>query len=785
LKIATVITRIAVWTAFLTISAGIALSSTSVKELWELAASGERLTAEQKAELAPFEREFEQRGEGTIDAVGGPDNFGYYYVDNQNGDTASYNWIELRGDNLAQWVDFTSADDASAIIQLSFQFPFYGIGYPNVLVCTNGFISFTDDRVSSLNQCLPTASLGGPAICAFWDDLHLHHDGNQVNNNTVAWRDFGDYAVIQFDNIGHYGFPNSPDDRYTFEVLLYANGSIKLQYQDMLYSEYANSQTIGIQQNNGGTSLQYTCNGGSPASGYAVWFYRSGFGALGGIVTSNNQPLYQATVHVEGTELYGSTDGNGFFYFPAAPVGTYSLTARTFGCVAQTVNDIVVSNNQTTMQDISVTSVPVQDFEWTSEPLAIPDRDTVYAEIYVDDNYTIGTMAVQIGNLTHTYIGDLVMWLESPWGQRVLLSERNGGSGDNMIGCQLDDLAGSSVAAGVAPFTNRYLPEEALGLFSGQPSRGTWKLVLYDAANQDQGQLIDWTVRVTGAEILEGLLQGFVTDSDETPIPNARVYFAPTNQTVWTGANGYYSMWLPIGQWDLEYSADGYCTQTVSDLLINNNAEVEYDAMLGAPEGVTTTTMISMEVVGSGIYTYDFVLNSIGACTWIYSIDVIADGWLSVSPASNEIEPGFTEMVTVTFNTNGLPAGVYTGELEISHNGIDGRITVPVILDLALSNTPTASVPTEYALRGNYPNPFNGQTEIAFDLPTAGPVKLSVHNLLGQQVATVLDETRSAGFHTVNWVARNTNGTDLTTGLYFLRMTASGREFVSKMILTR
>ncbi|MBK6765153.1 MAG: carboxypeptidase regulatory-like domain-containing protein [bacterium] len=785
MKIATVISRIAVWTAFLTVSAGVAVSSTTVKELWELAASGERLTAEQKAELAPFEREFEQRGNETIDAVGGPDNYGYYYVDNQNGDTASYNWIELRGDNLAQWVDFSSADDATAALQLSFGFPFYGISYPIVLVCTNGFITFADDRVSSLNQCLPTASLGGPALCAFWDDLHLHHDGNQVNNNTVAWRDFGDYAVIQFDQIGHYGFPDSPDDRYTFEVLLYANGSIKLQYQDMLYSEYTGSQTIGLQQNNGGTSLQYTCNGGSPAGGHAVWFYRSGYGALGGVVTTNGQPLYQATVHIEGTDLYTSADGNGFFYFPAAPVGSYSLTARSFGCVEQTVPNVVVANNQTTTQNISVTSIPVQDFEWASEPMAIPDRDTVYAEVYVDDNYTIGTMAVQIGNLTHSYVGDLVLWLESPWGQRALLSERNGGSGDNMMGCQMDDQAGMSIASGVAPFTNRYLPEQALGLFTGEPSRGTWKLVMYDAANQDQGQLVDWTLRLTGVEIPEGLLQGFVTDSEETPIPNARVYFAPTNQAVWTGANGYYTMWLPVGQWNIEYSADGYCTQTVENLMFNNNSEVEYDAMLGAPEGLTTTTLISMEVLGSGIYTYDFVLSSSGACPWEYTVDVIADEWLSVSPAAGEIPVGFTELLTVTFNTNGLAAGVYTGELEISHNGLTGRITIPVILDLALSNTPTSAMPEAYALRGNYPNPFNGQTEIAFDLPSAGPVTMTVHNLLGQQVATVLDGTRAAGFHTVNWQARSANGTDLTTGLYFLRMTASGHEFVSKMILTR
>lgn len=785
LKIATVITRIAVWTAFLIVSTAFAASNLTVKELWQRAAEGENLTIEQKAELAPYVREFEHRGNETIDAAGGPDGYGYYYVDNQNGDSATYSWIELRGDAQATWIDFETADDATSFIPLAFGFPYYGMEYTGLLVCTNGFLTFEDDRFASSNQCLPAQSLGGAAICAFWDDLHLYHDGNQVNNNTVVWRDFGDYIVIQYDNIGHYGFPTPPSDGYTFEVLLYANGSIKFQYQEMAYSEFEGSQTIGLQQNIGGTALEYTCNGGSPQSGYAVWFYRSGYGSLGGTVTSGGQPLYQATVMIEGTELFASTDGSGFFYFPTAPVGSYSVTARTFGCTSYTQAAVNVSTNQTTTQNFSLTSVPVYNFDWTSEPLSIPDRDTVYTELEVNDNYVINSVAVQIQNLTHSYIGDVSIWLESPWGERVLISERNGGSGNDMINCQIDDLAGQSIMNGSAPFTNRYLPEESFSAYSGDPSRGTWKLVLYDAANQDQGTLVDWALRLTGVEIPEGYVHGQVTDEDLNPISGALVHFAPTNQNTTTDANGNYGLWLPVGLWNLEFSAAGYCDLTSANVLVNNNANVSYDTMLGSPIGMTTTTMITMEAVGNGTFTEQFVLSSIGTCPWDYTIEVLADNWLSVSPAAGTIDPSWTEMITATFNTNGLASGVYTGELEISHNGQEGRITVPVVLDLAMATDPTPSLPETYALRGNYPNPFNGQTEIAFDLPVAGEVHMTVHNLLGQQVATILNETRSAGFHRVNWTARSGNGADLTTGLYFLRLSAGGKDFVSKLILTR
>lgn len=104
---------------------------------------------------------------------------------------------------------------------------------------------------------------------------------------------------------------------------------------------------------------------------------------------------------------------------------------------------------------------------------------------------------------------------------------------------------------------------------------------------------------------------------------------------------------------------------------------------------------------------------------------------------------------------------------------------------MATPAAPLPTVPAVYALRGNYPNPFNGQTEIAFDLPGAGHVTMSVHNLLGQQVATILDESRAAGYHTVSWTARSAQGQELTTGLYFLRVNMGGRDYVTKMVLAR
>ncbi len=785
MKIAAIVLNILTCVVLLTATSAQAGSDAAMKALWQRAEQGEHLTSAEKAELEPFVRAMERRSPETIDAVGGPDGYGYYYVDNQNSDSTTYSWVELRGDANATWVDFEDADDGTAAVPLSFYFPFYGVNYTSLFVCANGFLTFTEERSSAFNACLPVASLGGPAIAMFWDDLHLYYGDNNVNNNTVAWRDFGDYIVIQFDEVGHYGFPQRPDDHFTFECILYANGSVKLQYQDMNYDQHANAQTIGIQQNVGGTALEYACNSGSPLDGRAVWFYRGGYGSLMGNVSSGGQPVYRATVKLVEADLYATTDGNGNYFFPIAPTGTYTVTARMFGYTQQTHSNVTIQTNQWSNRTFSLSVVPVVEFTAADLNMTIPDRDTVYAELDVTDNVTITGCAVRIENLAHTYVGDLMLWLESPWGERVELSNRNGGSGDDMLDCQLDDLAGMPIASAAAPFTGRYWPEAELASFNDHPSRGTWQLVCYDAANQDQGLLNDWSVHFTGAQVPEGRVWGYATDESENALHSCHVTCDAAGVSTVTDANGWWELYLPVGTWTIDFVRDGYCDTQLANYAMVNNADVQHNVELGAPDGHASVNQLAQQAAGGGIFTQAFELVNDGDCDWSYSIDVLAGDWVSVSPEPGVVPFGASATITVTFNSNGLPAGLYTGELDVHHSGISDRITIPVTLDVATPAAPLPTIPAVYALRGNYPNPFNGQTEIAFDLPSAGHVTMSVHNLLGQHVATILDESRAAGYHTVSWTARSAQGQELTTGLYFLRVNMGGRDYVTKMVLAR
>ena len=90
------------------------------------------------------------------------------------------------------------------------------------------------------------------------------------------------------------------------------------------------------------------------------------------------------------------------------------------------------------------------------------------------------------------------------------------------------------------------------------------------------------------------------------------------------------------------------------------------------------------------------------------------------------------------------------------------------------------SLPEAFALRQNYPNPFNPVTRVAFDLPKASHVKLTVYNVLGQEVDVLMDQRMEAGSHVAEWDAES-----FSTGVYFYRIAADNFSQTKKMLLLK
>jgi len=96
-----------------------------------------------------------------------------------------------------------------------------------------------------------------------------------------------------------------------------------------------------------------------------------------------------------------------------------------------------------------------------------------------------------------------------------------------------------------------------------------------------------------------------------------------------------------------------------------------------------------------------------------------------------------------------------------------------------------ALVPATYALQQNYPNPFNPQTQIRFELPETAITRLVIYNLRGQEVATLVEETRDAGFYTETWDGFDGLGRPVASGVYFARLTAGTFSSQVKLVLLR
>jgi hypothetical protein len=94
-------------------------------------------------------------------------------------------------------------------------------------------------------------------------------------------------------------------------------------------------------------------------------------------------------------------------------------------------------------------------------------------------------------------------------------------------------------------------------------------------------------------------------------------------------------------------------------------------------------------------------------------------------------------------------------------------------------------LPTEFKLGNNYPNPFNPQTTISFDLPSEQKVRLSIYDISGRLIKTLVSESMEAGSHDVVWAGRDENGRGVSSGVYYYRIDTGIFSQTRKMTLLK
>jgi hypothetical protein len=116
----------------------------------------------------------------------------------------------------------------------------------------------------------------------------------------------------------------------------------------------------------------------------------------------------------------------------------------------------------------------------------------------------------------------------------------------------------------------------------------------------------------------------------------------------------------------------------------------------------------------------------------------------------------------------------------VAMDGIILRTTTGGIVGIEESQVYESTIPKDCILSQNYPNPFNPLTMINYQLPKTTHVELTIYNLLGQKVATLVSGKQKAGDHQVAWYASG-----FASGVYYYQLMAGEYKDVKKMILLR
>jgi carboxypeptidase T len=167
--------------------------------------------------------------------------------------------------------------------------------------------------------------------------------------------------------------------------------------------------------------------------------------------------------------------------------------------------------------------------------------------------------------------------------------------------------------------------------------------------------------------------------------------------------------------------------------------------------------------------------------------DTTGASWVAFSPALGTISPLQSSPLTITLKSAGLVADTtYSVTLLIlSNDPVNNTRTFPISLRVRAVTAigpDERRVPTEFALHQNYPNPFNPQTTVSFDVPHEAVVTLKMFNLIGQEIATLVDGRMQPGTYTT---VVSADQLGLSSGMYFYRLSSDRFVATKKMILVK
>jgi hypothetical protein len=159
------------------------------------------------------------------------------------------------------------------------------------------------------------------------------------------------------------------------------------------------------------------------------------------------------------------------------------------------------------------------------------------------------------------------------------------------------------------------------------------------------------------------------------------------------------------------------------------------------------------------------------------------DGTASIYGKNSPITVGADTSIVVTGLANKSVYYVALTAYDVGQN--QSGYSDELVVEAVSVRSPSVPDKHSFSLFQSYPNPFNPQTTIVFEMPEPGDVSLKVFNAAGQIVATLVEEHKPTGRHIVHWDGRNQFGRHVSSGVYFYRLQAGDYVETKRMILLK
>ena len=206
--------------------------------------------------------------------------------------------------------------------------------------------------------------------------------------------------------------------------------------------------------------------------------------------------------------------------------------------------------------------------------------------------------------------------------------------------------------------------------------------------------------------------------------------------------------------------------------------------IIGAPADASQALISGSDQVNPDLLNEALVLPNVEQYSFIFRGSAQALDHMLVSRA---LHPAVTGVEYARGNSDAAENFAGDGSTALRASDHDGLVLYVKLTPTGIDDDEDkiASVVTDYDLIGNYPNPFNPSTTIAFALPEAGSVSLKIYSLTGQLVRQLASGKYASGRHTVTWNAKDAKGSTVATGMYFYQLVVQRENGETAFMKTR